>query len=142
MLSEHIIMGLLGLAFGGAVAAGTFAFLIVIGVTPRLAAKCRGGASLFWFEEAIIWGGIIGNLVSVFLDIRLPLGSVFLALYGISAGIFVGCIAVSLAEILNTFPIMFRRVRLKIGLAWVIFAMALGKAAGSLYYFIEHMANE
>ena len=54
----------------------------------------------------------------------------------ISAGIFVGSIAVALAEILNTFPITFRRMGLKVGLFWVMLAMAAGKVAGSLYYFL------
>lgn len=55
-----------------------------------------------------------------------------LCVYGISAGIFVGSIAVALAEILNTFPITFRRMGLKVGLFWVMLAMAAGKVAGSL----------
>lgn len=34
MFLNHILLGFLGIAFGGAVAAGTFAFVIVIGVVP------------------------------------------------------------------------------------------------------------
>ncbi len=139
MLSSHILLAVLGLMFGSAVSAGTFAFLMVIGITPRMAAKCHGANHMLWFENAIILGGIIGNLYSVFLQFRLPFGSVILALFGISAGIFVGCISVALAEILNTFPIMFRRFKVKIGLAWVLYGMALGKALGSAYYFINSM---
>ena len=103
MLIEHIFLGFCGLAAGLAVSAGTFAFLIVIGVIPR---------------------------------IRSPFGPALLCVYGISAGIFVGSIAVALAEILNTFPITFRRMGLKVGLFWVMLAMAAGKVAGSLYYFL------
>lgn len=139
MLSSHILLVVLGLMFGSAVSAGTFAFLLVIGITPRMAGKCHGAAHLLWFENAIILGGILGNIYSVFLDFKLPFGSVLLAVYGISAGIFVGCIAVSLAEILNTFPIMFRRFNLKKGLSWVVFGMAAGKAAGAAYYFLNQM---
>lgn len=36
MLIEHIFLGFCGLAAGLAVSAGTFAFLIVIGVIPRM----------------------------------------------------------------------------------------------------------
>ena len=36
MFLNHILLGFLGIAFGGAVAAGTFAFVIVIGVVPRM----------------------------------------------------------------------------------------------------------
>ena len=68
--------------------------------------------------------------------IWIPFGPALLCVYGISAGIFVGSIAVALAEILNTFPITFRRMGLKVGLFWVMLAMAAGKVAGSLYYFL------
>lgn len=136
MLIRHILVGFLGLAAGGAVAAGTFAFLIVIGVIPRLMGKCKGGKYFLHFENAVISGGILGSMVSIFLDIRLPFGPLFLCAYGFSAGIFVGCVAMSLAEILNTFPIMFRRIGLKTGLSWVVICMALGKCAGALFYFI------
>lgn len=113
MFLNHILLGFLGIAFGGAVAAGTFAFVIVIGVVPRMIGKCNRAANTLCFEQAIILGGILGNIVSVFLQMHIPLGQVsghiFLGLYGLSAGMFVGCIAVALAEILNTFPILFQQ---------------------------------
>ena len=103
MLIEHIFLGFCGLAAGLAVSAGTFAFLIVIGVIPRMIGKCNRAAETLHFENAVILGGICGNLASVFLQIRIPFGPALLCVYGISAGIFVGSIAVALAEILNTF---------------------------------------
>lgn len=141
MFLNHILLGFLGIAFGGAVAAGTFAFVIVIGVVPRMIGKCNRAANTLYFEQAIILGGILGNIVSVFLQMHIPLGQVsghiFLGLYGLSAGMFVGCIAVALAEILNTFPILFRRAKLKVGLQWVMWTMAVGKTCGALYYFVK-----
>ena len=59
-------------------------------------------------------------------------------LYG-QHGIFVGCIAVALAEILNTFPIIFRRFQIKEGLSWIMLFMAFGKCAGAFWYFGHHM---
>ena len=95
MFLNHILLGFLGIAFGGAVAAGTFAFVIVIGVVPRMIGKCNRAANTLYFEQAIILGGILGNIVSVFLQMHIPLGQVsghiFLGLYGLSAGMFVGC---------------------------------------------------
>lgn len=137
MLINHIILGILGIIFGFAVSAGTFAFLIVIGVVPRMIGKCNRAAETLHFENAIILGGTFGNIISIFLNLRLPLGPLFLCAYGLSAGIFVGCIAVALAEILNTFPIMFRRTGLKTGLSLVMVFMALGKSVGSFYYFLQ-----
>ena len=136
MLIRQVFLGRCGLAAGIGVSAGTFAFLIVIGIIPRLIGKCNRAAETMHFENAIILGGIGGNLLSVFPQIRIPLGTVLLYLYGISAGIFVGCMAVALAEILNTIPILFRRTGLKVGLSWIMLAMALGKTVGSLYYFL------
>lgn len=140
MSVNHIFLGFIGLAAGFAVSAGTFAFLIVIGVIPRMIGKCNRAAETIHFENAVILGGIFGTIASVFTELKLPFGQLFLCAYGLSAGIFVGCIAVALAEILNTFPIMFRRLGQKEGLSWVMLAMALGKLAGSLYYFIRDIA--
>lgn len=140
MLIKEIFLSLVGLAAGFAVSAGTFAFIIVIGVIPRMIGKCNRAEETLHFENAIILGGILGNIVSVFLKIRLPFGPLLLCAYGLSAGIFVGCIAVALAEILNTFPIMFRRMGLKEGLSYVMVVMALGKMLGSLYFFLNRLA--
>ena len=139
MLIKESFLCLVGLTAGFAVSAGTFAFMIVIGVIPRMIGKCNRAAETMHFENAIIAGGILGNLISVFLEIRIPFGVLFLCAYGISAGIFVGCIAVALAEILNTFPIMFRRIGLKQGLPYVMVVMALGKTLGALYYFFHRI---
>ena len=120
-------------------------FVIVIGVVPRMIGKCNRAANTLCFEQAIILGGILGNIVSVFLQMHIPLGQVsghiFLGLYGLSAGMFVGCIAVALAEILNTFPILFRRAKLKVGLQWVMWTMAVGKTCGALYYFVKKIGE-
>lgn len=142
MWIRHLFLGFIGLAAGSAVAAGTFAFIIVIGVVPRMIAKCSLAKHTVLFENMIVLGGIVGNLVSVFTGIPIPVGHWILVLFGFCAGIFVGCIAVALAEILNTFPILFRRFQIKEGLPWVMLFMALGKSAGSLYYFLMHMAAE
>ena len=60
-----------------------------------------------------------------------------MVIYGVCTGMFVGCMSVALAEILHTFPVIFRRAKLKNGLSAVVYAMALGKMAGSLYYFFS-----
>lgn len=141
MLSSHIILTVLGVIFGMAVSAGTFAFLIAIGVIPRMVGKSNTARHAFIYGNTIILGGTFGNIMSVFLDLRIPLGHWFLILYGLCTGIFVGCIAVALAEILNTFPIMFRRSNLKTGLAAIMISMALGKACGAFFYFYNNISS-
>lgn len=140
MWIEHIFLAFLGLTAGVAVSAGTFAFIIVIGVVPRMIAKSNRAADTLLFESMIVLGGIFGNIVSVFTNLPLFGGHFLLSIYGFSAGIFVGCIAVALAEILNTFPIIFRRFQIKQGLSWIMLFMALGKCFGSFYYFFHQIA--
>ena len=135
MWVSHAILALSGMVAGFAVSAGTFAFIIALGVVPRIIGKSNTARTLFAYETTIFFGGLIGNIMSVFLDISIPFGRWLLVVYGLGAGVFVGCIAVSLAEILNTFPIIFRRAKITIGLEWVLAFMALGKMAGSLFYF-------
>ncbi len=98
-------------------------------------------------ENVIILGTIFGCIMSLWeralsdsasasaASILSGIGHFLIALYGISAGIFVGGIAVSLAEILHTFPIIFRRFHLTEGLSWIMCAMAIGKVCGALFSF-------
>ena len=63
--------------------------------------------------------------------------TVLLIFIGVFAGIFVGCLSIALSEVLDGIPIFARRVRLKMGVSIAVFAVAVGKIAGSLYYFIN-----
>ena len=136
MFLRHIFMA--GLATACGISAGTFAFLLVIGVIPRMIKRCNFGERILMVENTVILGVLTGAVFSVVeWKAQLPypwLAHVILGAYGTAAGIFVGCIAVALAEILNTFPILFRRLYINRGLSGVMIAMALGKMAGSFYY--------
>lgn len=136
MWIRHLFVAMTGLVSGAAIAAGTFAFVMIIGVVPRLIGKCHRAAGTMCFENAIILGAVTGCVWSIFPDIPIPFDRVMLVAFGLSAGIFVGCIAIALAEILDTFPILFRRFHVKKGLFWVILFLALGKMCGSFYYFL------
>lgn len=132
-------MAFVSFACGVAVSAGTFAFILVIGVVPRMIRKMNLADKVICFENMIVLGVLTGAVVSIIeWEARLPvtwIGHLLLGVYGFVAGMFVGCIAVALAEILNTFPILFRRLYINRGLSFVMIAMALGKTIGSLYYF-------
>ena len=128
-------MILLGLLCGIAIAAGVFALITGLGLIPRLAGKTSVASFSIALENAVILGGISGTVIALFEEIPLPLGNWFAVLYGGAAGIFTGCLSVALAEVLNVFPILFRRVRLKTGLRLLVFAFALGKTVGTFYYF-------
>lgn len=140
MWIREIFLGLIGLAGGFAVSAAVFAFVITLGVIPRFAGKTHTAGYVLAYENVIFFGGVFGNLVSLF-SLPVPLGNVLLWLFGLSAGIYTGCLAVALAEILNAFPIMFRRMKMKVGQDWVLVAMALGKMTGAFYFYWNHMAK-
>ncbi len=133
---RYLILILLGFGGGLVIAGAVFAFIAVIGVVPRLADKTGTTKYVKWYEEAIIAGGIAG-CIAMNMQVYLPIGKIGVAAYGLLVGIFYGCLAVSLAEVLNVIPVLARRVRVRQGLKWFVTAIALGKLAGSLlYYFV------
>ena len=132
MWVNHVILALMGLFAGFAVSAGT---QVKKGQLLGLIGKSNTARAVFSYETMILLGGVVGNIISTYSDMSMPAGRILLILFGFCAGIFVGCIAVSLAEIINTFPIVFRRYKLSIGLAWALAFMAFGKMAGALFYF-------
>ena len=139
MFLKHVSLAVLAFSCGAAISAGTFAFLLVIGVVPRILGRTKTANRIFRAENSIIFGVLTGAVFSVFeWSALFPIpwmSHVLFTVYGLSAGVFVGCIAVALAEILNTFPIVFRRLYLNRGLPWVMVAMAFGKMVGSFLYF-------
>ena len=136
MWINYLFLIFFGLVSGGAIAAGTFAFIMIIGVVPRLVGKCHRAAGTMLFENMIILGAVSGCVSSVFPEVMIPFGQLTLWIFGLSAGIFVGCIALALAEILDTYPILFRRLHVKEGLFWIVLSVAIGKTCGSFYYFL------
>ena len=132
---KGIVLGFIGVSSGILVSAGLFAFISMIGLIPRLASRTHTAKYIVSYEKAVIWGGTIGCIIYLF-DIVIPLGVIGNVLYGLGAGMFVGCLAVALAEILNTFPIFALRVSLKKGMPYIALALALGKMAGSIYGLI------
>jgi stage V sporulation protein AB len=126
-----------GLSAGGMIAAGIFAFLAMIGVFPRLIGVCGTGKHILLCETAIILGGVCGNFVDLY-HFRIPFGGLLLLLiFGLFSGIFVGCLAMSLAETLKALPIFCRRTGFSVGIQYVILGVAAGKLTGALIYFFK-----
>lgn len=141
MWINHVFLGFIGLACGLSVASGSFAIAVKLGIIPEMASKSKTANQIMAYENATILGGITGNILSVFPQIRIPVGHVVLGLFGLCAGIFIGCMAVALAEIINAYPIIYRRIKLKIGLEWMLATIALGKMCGCLFYFTRGFSS-
>jgi len=125
----YVIVGLCG---GLLVAGGLFAFLALVGVVTRLAAGTTTAKYITFYEDMSLLGCVGGNLLYLY-GFSLPLGNLFLAMYGISAGVFTGCLAAALAEVVNMMPVLSERVGLKKGMAGIMAMFAAGKLVGSLF---------
>ena len=145
MFLKTILLCIMGFSSGLLVSAGVFTVLFVVGLVPRFAGKTNTARYELLYEECIIFGSILACILSVFpingsLEMIVSnmsfLGQALLILIGIFAGIFVGCLAIALAEVLDGIPIFARRIKLKKGLDIAIFSVAIGKVTGSLIYFI------
>lgn len=125
----------IGVSGGIAIAGGVFALVTMIGVFPRLIAKTGTQNKIYWYETMLIAGGVCGNLMTVF-RIHVPLCIPGFLLFGGFSGVYVGCLALALAEGFKVIPILVMRLKMHRGLAWIITALALGKAAGVLFQFL------
>ena len=157
MFLKQLFLAIVGISFGVFAAGGVFTVLISVGLIPRFAGKFHVSRKVFLFEEAVALGVIAGTFFSVFdrygrigefvKDRQLfgagtdgiwtGIGATAVMVFGLFAGIFVGCLALAIAEMLNTIPIFARRIGFRHGLGIVVLSIALGKVAGSLLYFIK-----
>lgn len=65
----------------------------------------------------------------------IPFAGCLLPVMGLFGGIFVGCWAMALTEMLDLFPIFIRRIRMVRGIAAVMIGIAFGKGLGALLFF-------
>ena len=136
MWTTQILLAAVGLSAGAAVAGGLFAFIVELGVVADFADRTHTADKILFYESCVALGGILGNIFYVF-RLDLPAGTWFLALYGILAGIFAGCWAMALAEILNLFPIFIRRAKLQMCIKYIVLGIAMGKTAGAMLFFAQ-----
>lgn len=131
---KWFFLGLVGISSGFAVAGGVFAFITMLGIIPRLAARTKTAKHIIWYERMVIWGGTLGNIWILFM-LPFPGTMVLLAIFGICAGIYVGCLVMALAEMLRLLPIFVNRLQIQEGFPILVAAIALGKAAGTLFQY-------
>lgn len=136
MWGENILLAIIGLSAGMVVAGGLFSFIIELGVVSDFSDRTHTGEHIFLYEDSVALGGIVGNIFFVY-QIHIPHGAWLVPVFGIFAGIFVGCWAMALAEMLNVFPIFIRRVKLLRYVPYLIVAIAAGKCAGAFIFFVN-----
>ncbi|MBQ3515252.1 MAG: stage V sporulation protein AB [Lachnospiraceae bacterium] len=136
MWIRYLLLCILGFGAGVIIAGAFIAFISTIGIFPRFAAQTHTTKYLKIYENFILLGSTLGNLVSIY-SIPVPLGKIGLALVGFFSGVFIGSLVSALAEVANTIPVFSRRASLRKGLPYVLISVALGKGIGSfVQYFI------
>lgn len=125
-----LVLVVIGASGGAAVAAGVVALITTIGVVARLIGKSHTAEFAQYYESSITLGALAGSIVSLF-PVSIPIGWIGLAMVGGFIGIFVGVLAMSLAESLNITSIYARRVRLSKGICYIVLGIALGRGIGA-----------
>ena len=155
MLAE-IFMMVSGACYGLLSSAGVFTVLVAVGLVPRFAGKTHTAKKIILFEEMVIFGTLVGCVLSVFSrycmfgawwqqrfpeyrSLLLGIGEVLQAVFGLFAGMFIGCLALAIAEMLDSIPIFARRISFRHGMGLAILSMAVGKLCGSLVYFLTEL---
>lgn len=140
ILLQSLIIIFVGLAGGVAVGTGLVAFITVLDIVPRLAQLIKGPKHIKLFQRALILGMVTFTLLD-FRGIVVNLPIVFIAIYGVFAGIFIGLLAAALTEVLNVLPVLAKRLNMTNAILLLLMAMVLGKVAGSLFHWIIYVSE-
>ncbi len=137
MWVRQILLALIGLSSGTLVSGGLFGFIVSLGVISDFADRTHTGNRILLYENAIMLGGTLGNLFYIYqIPIVFPGSVILLGAFGLFSGIFTGCWAMALAEILNVFPIFTRRAKLVKCIPYLILSIAIGKGVGSIIFSV------
>lgn len=82
MWIRQILVAVVGLASGFAVAAGLFSFIIGLGVVSDFADRTHTGKHVMLYENCIMAGGILGNIFWVY-GLAMPGGKWIVPVFGL-----------------------------------------------------------
>ena len=140
MIFSYILLTVIAFSFGLLAAAGVFTVFVAVGLIPRFCGKTHTAKKIFLYEDMVILGTIIGSYFSIF-ERYIHIGAWFYNLFpyaqdfwnivgngclgfaGIFYGMFVGCLALAIAEMLDSIPIFTRRISFRHGLGCAILFM-------------------
>ncbi len=124
-------------SFGGGVLVGGAyaAFITMLQILPRLIQLTKTRRYLMFYEILLISSSISFTLI-YFFEVYLRLNTVFVILFGLFSGIFLGLFSSALAETLNVLPIISKKFKIKKHMKIIFFSLLFGKVSGALYYFL------
>lgn len=134
-LISLLLLTVIGLGSGLVVGAGFIAFITVLDIIPRAIQMTNTRGFLYHYQMVLVAGAVLGSLVPE-LGISFGLPVVIAVVVGWFMGIYVGFFVAALTEVINVLPIVARRLKIKREIAYLFTALSLGKALGSLVYWL------
>ena len=142
----YIFLIISGLSAGFLTAAAFVAFIAMLGIFPKVAAKTKTGRQCVLYENCLILGILLSTFLQFFTSYTsmnytqgtLPpvwCGILILITIGLFGGIYIGFLIGGLSEILNVFPIYARKAHIKRYISAVIYFLAFGKSIFILIQF-------
>lgn len=147
MFVRYALLIMCGLSAGLITAAAYVAFITMLGIIPKFAAKTKTASECILYENCLIFGILFATLLQFFVsyssaEITAPvlpsalIGAILLIVIGLFGGIYVGFLIGGLSEVLNTIPIYARKTHIEKRLPLAIYALALGKGIFILIQFL------
>ena len=141
---SYTLLTICGISAGFVTAAAYVAFIAMLGVFPKVAAKTKTAGQCILYENCLILGILIATLLQFFVTTptegspALPLpaiGILILILLGLFGGIYTGFL-IGLSEVLNVIPTYAKIAHIQKRISLVIFFLALGKGVALLIQYL------
>jgi len=132
---EVAFVAIVGFAGGLAAGTGFVAFLVVLGVIPRLTQLTKTMKWIHAYEWSAVAGAVIGGWMSLRSSV-LGASKYWLLPLGMFSGVFIGMLAAALTEVLNVWPILAKRMGMADKVILLLMAIVFGKVFGALFYWI------
>lgn len=124
----------------GIVIASAFVALInSVGIVRNIIVRYGTKKYQYVYLTFILLGCLFASMLSFYPNatLMLPtLGKVICVIIGIFYGIFIGYLALALAEVFDVIPIVNNRMGFRFSIKLLIIAVAIGKLFGAALYFI------
>lgn len=138
MLLNDILSMLMGIVAGLVTGTGLFAFLAALGVFSKMQ-RAAGSKHMVNAYVCVTLAGIILGLLSDMFMVEASLPAWLTMFFGFFGGAFVGIIIISLAEVLNILPLLYKAMPNKQLFTAAVVVFGIGKMVGA---FIEALAPQ
>lgn len=143
---RYILLIISGLSAGFLTAAAYVAFIAMLGIFPKIAAKTKTANQCMLYENCLVFGILLSTLLQFCVTYhsagipeatRFPTlpGIITLCTIGLFGGIYIGFLIGGLSEILNVVPVYARKANIKKRIGLIILFLALGKGTFTLVQF-------